>query len=695
MARLAATCIGLTLLAACGSERSLRLPEGLRGELAFAVLYEGAAVAEVGEVVPIGRLLAGRYVVSGDRGLEPRLAVLELEALLRSVGEACDALPEVTARIACRQASEGCGADPLACLIAVETRQGCGERVELGAALPLAVYGPGAGDVLALDPGGLPGVALCGPVIDAPCPSRVAGYALSQDGLFRCTIATRQRACSLQLDLSGCGLPEASASIDEAGVVAGTTGPCRIEPLASGDHTLAGGAGFALVCGAERYVATYMEAVLGEVRCPRRGPPAFDTSNTGAGVITGFTPLRARGWAPRYAFTGFGRDECATSGCANQGRSCPDACREDCEIEFLIPDCAQNDWAACSGLSRRTECGRRCERWCGRGGGDCYRDAVGLMVAIAPPASPELDRQRVPLERSSDGPALGRQALAPLGVGDGALLVASTRARLHTLRATAAEDNLALLDSADLTFDAAGVITGPWADDGLLAFGRSRDGVRGFLARARVGAADGTITVLDELFVDDLPCADLAAAAGASLSSTAIYLGCSAPRPGAERDAQRLVAWPTNGGALRAPHPLPGRPSALASLPGGGLAVAVAGEGGAQILIYEASGDRLELARALPVFRGMRVTALLTDPGACTRWAGCLLYAGLEQTQLSGNALVGAVSFPEESARSARLLPALVETGSQELSLLADDADGRILAIAARKNVVTLIERPR
>jgi hypothetical protein len=103
--------------------------------------------------------------------------------------------------------------------------EGCGEHLQLSSMLDLEEFrADGDGDLEAVDPSlsSLEDLELCGPSLAAPCPLLLPGYAVSEDGRFRCTARSAQRGCTLEVDLSVCGLGHTTGEISPDGGYVGT-----------------------------------------------------------------------------------------------------------------------------------------------------------------------------------------------------------------------------------------------------------------------------------------------------------------------------------------------------------------------------------------------------------------------------------------------------------------------------------------
>jgi hypothetical protein len=698
----------------CDRAERLKLPaETFTADLGFGVLYrDDGTVATVGAVVRRQAIAAGRYSLFGEgSGLEARLAFVTVDTLLASARAACEGRASPLERAACRARVDACADDPAACLSPVEAKDRCGARLELGDAVELQVLVPdGKGGLTLNAPAAveraLPGVRLCGPEVLPPCPLRLPGFAVSEGGELRCLAPSRQDRCSLSVDLSACGLGVLEGELDRSGALSARRGRCSVEPLGTADVTIGGGPGLALVCGERRLVASAMDELLGEAGCARRAPGCFRSEGDEEGVISGFARLDPPGQAsPVAVFVGAGYDDCAATGCATARATCAEDCSRTCLALVDIPTCAETDWATCQAFDISTDCIRRCRAFCERSTFSCD-EVSGSLVTFSPLEAPEVDLSRVRFESGGNRATTGSHALVAQGRGLDSVLLAANRGSVMAIAQALGGDSFEAVARLPLELEIGGLLPHPSRPDAALVFGREPLTRRAALLELRFDDSPAALTPSGPARSwEGLSGADLAALAGAR--GELVVLGTRARGSGADRGA-RLLAVPVSGPGPATPISLAGRPRALASLPGGALAIGVEVEGGDhELLLVLFEDGRVARSLRVALARGLVPTAFLADPELCAGPSGaCPVYVALERTHEAAPALVGLFRFDPANPEASRLSAAMVETASQELSLLVADFDAaprepasrtprRILAIARERNVITPITLAR
>jgi hypothetical protein len=552
---------------------------------------------------------------------------------------------------------------------------------------------------------------LCGPIVEPSCPIRLPGYVVTERNAFRCIAPSEQVECKLSVDLGDCGLGGATGTLAMDGGFVGTISAmgCTLEALAP-DDAPSGTAGFAVSCGGRRFVATYMEVLFGTAACPRRGPSIFDSGRarnflfcTGTpsltGVITGFKAVEPQGARERYLILGSGEDDCAYDGCCFNNNNCATNCSLDCYMSPVLLACANAfNYASCvTDTNAKDDCYARCVSNCAQPVTPypgCYRDAAGHHLASTSTSVPEKLEQTVDFEARAQDPALGYSALALVGDAGAVrpLVIAATRGAVH-LYSVGTSKTIIALETASATIAGAllaGVASGAGQGDAV-AYGRTMGPEpKGYFVPMSIGPMRislRTPSMIGELASIDA--ADLGGPNGSYLFAISTHPPLGSPI------AHTVVVRNLQGGPDPPPVTLPGRPTALVALPGGGaLAGVVRDDGTAEVELVASSGGTLSDPMPFKTFGRLRVTAMTRDP-SCSSGSSCRVYMGYEQvgdTTDSGNALVGIFDYNPTSPTSSRLVPSFVRTAAPQLSTLEYDAfSGEVVAISSAQNQITKI----
>lgn len=697
--------VAVTVLAAvagvgllgCNRVRPLHVIAPPAASLAFAVLYDGPSVAQIGPVIRPEAIALGQYGLESSKGdLQARLFFLTLGDLQASAAAGCAMLGDTIERLACLERVAGCSADPISCLAVHPAGQGCADRLPLPASLPVAVYGDaGHGELTAAanPAASLAALELCGPSIQRQCPLRLAGFVLSEGGRFSCVAPARQVDCDLTIDGADCGLGAIHGRLTATGAFPGVvaTSSCTLGPLAASEAG-ANPAGFAIACGSRRLVARYMETILGAAGCPRRVPAAFEEAlaeDSGAGgpptyaSITGLKAIQPSGWPTRYVITGTGFDACSFDACAHPGSSCAMSCGQDCDGNLSLGDCQnRNLWATCTGGTAHDECVHRCVASCGKDQLECLRVSSGHTLAVTSTVTPERDVARVDLDgmTATAQPITGHQALAVLGVPDRPLLVV---AGLYGVRAFTARGPDLLGPGPQLgvpaSAHAAGVVPVPGTVDRAVLYGQIAGSPPiGFFEVLQLSASSSAAAALHLVRVDELGAVDALAIGGPELDLAVA----------ASSGATTLAVHPLAGGPGPAAPSLRGPATALGSLPRGAIAAAVSlGPGRAEVAILPPGDGGFGAPIELELLGGLRATAFVVDPATCTASADtCRVFVGLERgggVEGAGDALVGVVEYHPAAPERSRMSPSYIKTTAPELTTLEYDPVANQLVAAA------------
>lgn len=671
--------LALSTLTACDRTLSLKLPPTPDRDLAFAILYDGDRVAEIGPVTRRQTLYAGRYGVrSADRGLEARVFFVLLSDLIEASRAACASLPEVVDRTACAALVSTCEEAPERCLLVARASEGCGGRIPLAPELPLAGFRADEESVESL-PGEradalLTGAVACGPAARPPCPNRLPGFVVTEGGAIRCVAPAEQLECALTVDLSRCGLGEISGELSENGGFTGEGTACRVNGTTT-EGTVGGKEGYVLACGERRFVASPMELSFGELGCRRRGSPVYNTSFSTPGVINGLAAFSPDGWTRRYVMSGFGVDDCANTGCFFRGSSC-DRCNDTCDVQFDLPECRRNDWPACVGLDARAECLERCRQWCMRPDQGCA-DTAGLVLTLFAPDTPEQEVLRADLDSIGERAAASAQALVVINPDR---VVVATDESVQLFRAAGA-DQLEVVDGVALPFTVTGVVQRPGTGDEVVAFGSDGAPPAGMAARLQLTGTPPTWEIAGEVSAaGGVAGFDVAAASQG-------WLYAASTRPPADTEPRAVIAaLPYESGEPETVDLGPGRITALAALPDGTILAGIATASGGRLALLVPGVSAVERTIDVPLPDGLSPSALAPDPMLEDR-----VFIGLERTSASEPALIGLFSRGPNGGEP-RFLPAMVETAESELSLLfVDRATGTLMAVARHRNVISPI----
>jgi hypothetical protein len=664
-------------LAACDRSKTFGLPDEPEHEIAFAILYDGDDLREIGEVTTTEAVYAGQYALrSKARGLSVRLFFAKLEDVVAQADAACATLSDRATVLACRGLLSVCATEPSKCLAIVEGDD-CGDRIPIPGVLPLIGF-QGDGELSAMEGESsadlLDGAAMCGPPSVPACPARAPGFVVTESGRVACIARSTQVGCALEIDLSACGLGVSAGTLSGDGAFVQSSGACRIEPLTG--TTIAGAEGYDAVCGATRFVLSWMGEAFGDGGCRHEGSSAFDSYFQFPGAINAFLPIEPPGWPRRIAMSGTGADICAAEGCYVRNESC-DRCFDYCDIQFEFPECQRNDWPACVGLDAREDCLRRCSEWCTRPNPSCL-DTAGLVVTTHAPEQPELELLRLDLDAIGTAPGRSTHAMIDL-LPD--LLAVATDEYVALVRA-GAPDELDVTGQRLMPFEVAGLVEHP-AGGELFAFGTAGATARGHVAHLRVtGEPPSLEAILSDVTVPESSGFDRAVLGGDRF----LILGNTSPPANAARP-NAIDLFPADGSPAPPPIDLGARLTALADLPGD-LILAATAEQVFAIVLGPNGAEATTMISGIP---GLRISALAIDAPRCDA-SVCRVYAGLERA--GSRAWVGILEVRPAELSSSRMLPALIETYEEELSILVADGD-TLYAVARHRNVITPIERLR
>lgn len=697
-------------IVSCHKTKTFTLPDRpAKASVAFVALFEGERAREVGPVVPYRRVYSGDYAVeSGKTGLDARLFFVEEAALQAEARARCNDLTGAVEKVACRDRVSDCERDASSCLWVQLRGQGCGDRrLALSDALAMTEFRPDdSGNLKAApeDSASREELELCGPSLAVSCPILLPGFVVTEDGLYRCTAPSRQRGCSLEVDLSVCGLGRATGDIAADGTflpevpIAG----CASEALGAGE-AISGGGGFAVQCESRRFVASNMMRLVGEKQCGRRGPTIYNNAlvdNSGDGFVRGAKYARFPGWMPRLLFVGTGIDGCAERGCrlTNNCLECEPECRE----LITLPDCANaNSWDPCTGVDVSMECEARCKASCDRQEPvlTCVSVLRGHGLSVAQIDQPEYAVKVTDLEDSTATidsiSALGALALVE---HRGRSLVAVAGKKAVRLFAPAGPDDLQEiipLTPPALDFDIAGMIE---RNGALAIFGRTSAAPSNAVVMPLTLSDENSPQIIYGAGVPlELPTADAAAVLGAGSSMVIASLDPPLGNGPAAVDKVSVVSG-ENVSTLQ----LPGAPTALGSISGGAALAGVkrsSGETTLEVLVADGASSA-RIAASIAVIEGLIPKVMLSDPKTCQNDGDpCITYVGFELTGANrdnGRAVVGIVQHDRGNPASAKLIPSFIETVSPELTLLVIDTERDVLyAIASAANRVTPIQLAR
>jgi hypothetical protein len=698
---LAASLVAMTVTSACSRAQVFPLPETPTAELAFAVLYgAGGRAIEAGPVVRRQSLYAGRYTIaSPSSDLVPRVFFVELADLETSALDACAALPTKAQQLACRDLVGTCAGDPVACLHVKLAQESCEDRLTLPRSLPVVVYASNGGRAeLVSDTEGLVDeLVFCGPSIERGCPNLLPGYAVTEGGALSCTVPLVQLACTARVDLSACGLGRLEGTLAADGTLSGTftdQGPCEIAALDASDAPLGPRTGaFAITCGDRRFVASPMELLFGEPRCPERGPPMFHDDSV-RGRLNGLAPIRPEGWVARYVAVGAGSDDCTIRGCSLGGEACERNCGDSCNNFVDLFDCAgANATASCAPQTSNEACLERCIAACRSNEEGCTARAHGQTLTLSPPDDVERTTRTFDLDADGNDPAPSEaRGLVVLGDRAAPTLAVTTLTSLRLYRPGALDELTPVIAPVRPGFSVAGITRLGDRSDALVAFGKSADGGR-FAVYELVQPSETEVSLVAREGVQSsaLPQLDDVAISGPT-SSWIFGVALSAPLgvDGVERVAIATV----DGSEPPPPIDLPGRPTAIAQLPDGAVAVAIepTAERAGEVIVYTTAEDGVREAARLSIAGDLVVRAILADEVSCATEDRCRVYLGYEREGASreqGRALVGVLEYDRAAPASSRVLPTFVETGAEELSFLVlDPARNTLLAVASRRDRV-------
>lgn len=703
-------------LGSCHKTRTFSLPDRpAKASVAFVVLYDGERPHEVGPVVPYTRLYTGAYSVeSGETGLDARLFFIEEERLAAEALERCEDVQDPVRRIACRDRVSDCMRDAPSCLLPKIRGEGCGDRLTLSSELPMTEFrADDGGDLDPVAPGDSSAndLELCGPSLEFACPILLPGFVVTEDDRYRCTALSRQRGCTLEVDLSSCGLGRATGEVGADGAFAPAMeiAGCTSEALSESDRALGNGGGFAVRCDQRVFVASYMERFFGDAQCARRGPtiynnPLADFGGTPQGFIRGAKFVKFPLWTGRLLFDGTGIDGCAYNGCRHQGR-CSD-CDQECFELIELPDCANaNPWNECTGRDTVTECLDRCHDRCATTPTNCAALEEGHGLAISDVTEPEDALQKHELDGSTSmrTPVSGVGSLAVFSFSQSAQMVAVAGRQEVRLFNPQGADNLEPLatlvpDLGELQL--AGIRDLPNRTGQLLVFGRTlTTGAALFVEVIGPQPAEAEL-VYGAPITLSVPTADAAAVFGSSseliaLASLDPPLGESSP------DVAQLAVLLSDGSGTRDSLRLEGKVTTLGSMAGGAaLAGVVTDSGEVSLKVIVAGGSGAQLATSLPVPRGLIPKVVQADPELCaSAGEACRTYVGFVldgANRENGRAVVGIIEHQRNDAAGAVLLPSFIVTASPELNIIEIDTDNDVLyAIASAGNRVTPIELAR
>lgn len=664
MNRRAGALFVLATAAACRGDTTLTLPDRPEAEVAFTVLYDDAKVAEIGPVVPTALLYSGTYAVTAEAsGLEARVFFASAAAVREAALEACRALTDGPARLACQTPLPNCDTSPAACLGVVRSSEGCGARVVLTGPLPLSSYAATEGR-LAATSGGADGTSLCGPVVRPECPILAAGLLVTSPDGFRCVAPVEQETCAVTIDLSRCGFDTLTGALDADGALAVRSGRCQVVPVPEGSAVVGAGPYFGLDCGAGVYTASRMDAVLGEVGCLRRGPRLFRTgfpSSEEPGSITGALPVDVRGERD-LLLSGSGLDSCGSYGCSLGG----DTCRQSCEVacrEFTLNECAADDWPTCIGKDQRLECIDVCFEQCNASANRTCQINYGPSLSLTSAAAPEADRTRARLPGIVPRAV---RALAPTGDGAQYWAAAGTAAVLVKRDDTALDTSVHL----ELGFTTLGVVQ---ADaDSAFFYGGNAGGGR--VVRVSRVSADPPLVMDPLIEVPELRSVDGLALFGADL--LALY----------DRSAASPALWlvPRSGGTATAVG-LPGSPNDALRAPDGSVILGLRQPEGPHALarVRPNAGTVAQLT-TLRLVEGLEPKALALDPHTCGANAqeGCRVLVALARDARPGPPLLGAA---ELTAGGLRASSALLELPTPSVDFLVP-TNTSVFAVSSRSN---------
>jgi hypothetical protein len=700
----------------CHKTRTFSLPDRpAKASVAFVVLYDGERPHEVGPVVPYTRLYTGAYSVeSGETGLDARLFFVEEAALAEEALARCADVADPVRRIACRDRVADCTRDAPSCLLPKIRGEGCGDRLALSSALDLTEFRADDGgdlDPVPSDSSSAGDLELCGPSLEFACPILLPGFLVTENNRYRCTALSRQRGCTLEVDLSSCGLGRAIGVVGADGTftpvveIEGCTG----DVLSSEDRTVGGGSGFAVRCEERRFVASYMQRFFGDAQCARRGPtiynnPLADFGFVPQGFVRGAKFLKLPLWSSRLLFDGTGVDGCALNGCGNAGH-CGD-CDQECLELIELPDCANaNPWDACTGRDTAVECLARCHARCATAEASCSSLESGHGLSIAALDEPEsaLEKHELDGSASIGTPVSGVGSIALFNfTSDRKMIAVAGRQEVRLFNPLGA-DTLEPLPTLvpDLgDFEIAGITDLPNRTGKLLLYGRTLTTGTALLLEVLGGQPNEAELAYGAPITLSVPTADAAAVFGANAELVAVA-SLDPPLSESTPDVAQLAIVLADGTGTRDTLRMGGKVTALGSMIGGAaLAGVVKDSGEVTLEVVVAGGSGAQVATTLAVPRGLIPKVIQADPELCaSAGEACRTYVGFVldgANRENGRAIVGIVEHARDNAAGAALIPSFVVTASPELTIIEIDTDNDVLyAIASASNRVTPIQLAR